>query len=64
MKELKIRTIKSPAKLPANLPAGCLADGAELDRSLCDRVAQLTKDGNISGAVATWFDSVEDQLVH
>ena len=55
--------LRSPSKFPAALPAGCLPDGEKLDTDMCEEATRLAGGGEIAGAMACWFDRVEDQVI-
>ena len=63
MKELKIRKLQSPMKIPATLPAGCLHDKTSADDDLLQFVSSHVADGQLEEALAVWTGCMEDQLI-
>ena len=59
MRELRVRTIKCPTKLPGSLPAGCPPEAFSDDAGIAKEVSGHLAAGDLMGAVGCWFSRVE-----
>ena len=63
MRELRVRTVKMPSKLPGCLPAGCLPEFAAEGDEVCSVVARRVADGDLAGALGAWFSRMEGEVI-
>ena len=60
-KELLVRTLAAPVKIPATLPAGCKPDVAEAAAACQAQVRGRLAEGDVDAALGIWYAAVEEE---